>query len=108
MPHTCNAWGIGTEYANTPIHIQEMSAVRCPTVFENFHIFLQGLRKHFLYVRQGYKLPRHNKIKKNFRNEQHPNGTLYKKDAINRLHHYTNQMIFILCILTDSQDRLLS
>ncbi len=31
IPHTCIAWGIDTECANTtPIHIQEMSAVRCP------------------------------------------------------------------------------
>ena len=33
-----------------PIHIQEMSAVRWSSCIENFHIFLEGLRKHFLYV----------------------------------------------------------
>ena len=54
MPHTCIVWGIDTECANVPIHIQEMSAVRLSLYSENFHIFKQGLRKHFLYVCCGY------------------------------------------------------
>jgi hypothetical protein len=36
---------------NTPIaYIQEIGVVRLPSCIENFHIFLEGLRKHFLYV----------------------------------------------------------
>jgi hypothetical protein len=50
MPHTCNVWDIEREYINVLIHIQEMSAVRWSSCIENFHIFLEGLRKHFLYV----------------------------------------------------------
>ena len=70
MPHTCNAWGINTEYANTPIHIQEMSAVRLSFHSENFHILLEGLRKHFI-ICLTHLFGMHSKIKKNFANKQH-------------------------------------
>jgi hypothetical protein len=35
----------------TPIaYIQEIGVVRYPIAFENYHISILGLRKHFLYV----------------------------------------------------------
>ena len=72
MPHTWIVWGVYTKSVHSHIAIQEMRAVRMPSCIENFHIFLEGLRKHFRYVYYlfGYK----HKIRKIFTNEQHPMG----------------------------------
>ena len=79
MPHTWIVW-VYAQYVHSHIATQEMSAVRMPSCIENFHIFLEGLRKHFLIICLPWvQLPRHRKIKKNFRNEQHPIGTLQIK-----------------------------
>ena len=48
-PHTWIVW-VGAKSMHRHITIQEMSAVRSPSCTENFHIFFEGLRKHFLYV----------------------------------------------------------
>jgi len=48
-PHTWIVW-VYTQSVHSRITIQEMSAVRLPPCTENFHIFFEGLRKHFLYV----------------------------------------------------------
>ena len=48
-PHTWIVW-VGAKSMHRHMTIQEMSAVRSPSCTENFHIFFEGLRKHFLYV----------------------------------------------------------
>ena len=49
MPHTWIVW-VDARRVHSHIATQEMSAIRLSSSFENFHIFLQGLRKHFQYV----------------------------------------------------------
>ena len=48
-PHTWIVW-VYAQSVHSHITIQEMSAVRSLSCTENFHIFFEGLRKHFLYV----------------------------------------------------------
>ena len=48
-PHTWIVW-VYAQSVHSHITIQEMSAVRLPSCFENCQIFYLGLRKHFLYV----------------------------------------------------------
>jgi hypothetical protein len=48
-PHTWIVW-VYAQSVHSHITIQEMSAVRLPSCTENFHIFFEGLRKHFLYM----------------------------------------------------------
>ena len=48
-PHTWIVW-VYTQSVHSHITIQEMSAVRLSSCFENCQIFYLGLRKHFLYV----------------------------------------------------------
>ena len=55
MPHTWIVWDTCQE-RHSHITIQEMSAVRCPFAFENYHIFYSGRRKHFSYVKPNYSL----------------------------------------------------
>ena len=71
IPHTWIVWDMHKEL-HSHITIQEIGVVRSPSCIENFHIFLEGLRKHFRYVYNlfGYK----HKIRKIFTNEQHPMG----------------------------------
>ena len=45
MPHTWIVWGIYARIVHSRIAIQEMSAVRHPFAFENYHISIIGLRK---------------------------------------------------------------
>ena len=49
MPHTWIVW-VHAQTVHSHIAIQEMSAIRLSSCTENFHIFLEGLRKHFQYV----------------------------------------------------------
>ena len=49
MPHTWIVW-VRAQIVHSHIAIQEMSAIRSSSCTENFHIFLEGLRKHFQYV----------------------------------------------------------
>ena len=49
MPHTWIVW-VNAQTVHSHITIQEMSAVRHPLVFENYHISILGYRKHFQYV----------------------------------------------------------
>ena len=79
MPHTWIVWGVRTE-VHSRIAIQEMSAVRMPSCIENFHIFLEGLRKHFLYVcRQADFQPFSIANLENFSQLNNTYGTLYSR-----------------------------
>ena len=49
MPHTWIVW-VYAQTVHSHIAIQEMSAVRHPFAFENYHISIIGHRKHFQYV----------------------------------------------------------
>ena len=66
----------------------------CPSShrIENYHISILGLRKHFLYVCRGKQLPRHHKIKKNFRNEQHLRDIVHKN-----IRNYSPRTIKSVC-----------
>ena len=74
MPHTCNAWGIGIEYANVPIHIQEMSAVRSSSLLKTSTFSCKDCENTFYMSAEGIKCPRRYKIKNIFPNKQHSAG----------------------------------
>ncbi len=79
MPHTWIVWGIYAQSVHSHITTQEMSVARISLTSENFHIFNKDKAKTLSICQPRVQLPRHYKIKNNFRNEQHPNGTLYIK-----------------------------
>ena len=65
IPHTWIVWDMHKE-SHSHITIQEIGVVRSPSCIENFHIFLEGLRKHFLYVCLVMKAPLSNTKLKTF------------------------------------------
>ena len=79
-PHL-DSMGVYAQIVHSHIATQEMSAVRLSFHSENFHIFKQGCAKTLSICLSMVQLPRQHKIKNNFRNEQHPKGTLQNKNA---------------------------
>lgn len=54
-----------------------MSAVRMSSCIENFHIFLEGLRKHFQYVCN--QMITRTKLENNFQTNNTQRDIVYKK-----------------------------
>ena len=50
MPHTWIVWGIYARIVHSRIAIQEMSAVRYPTVLKTSTFSIKDCEKHFQYV----------------------------------------------------------